>query len=62
MIEKILREVWKYFHFNLKQTRKSKNPGKNFFALNNTHYNDINRYSRSEKTMNIKSFQSFEAS
>ena len=31
-------------HFNLKQTRKSKNPDKNFFALNNTHYNDINIY------------------
>ena len=32
--------------FDLKQTRKNKNPGKNFFALNDTHYNDINRYHR----------------
>ena len=32
------------FHFDLKQTRKNKNPGKNFYVLNNTHYNDINRY------------------
>ena len=51
-----LRSVWKYFHFNLKQTRKSKNPGKNFFALNNTHYNDINRYYQSNLDFfNIKS-------
>ena len=33
------------FYFDLKQTRKkNKNIDKNFFALNNTHYNDINRY------------------
>ena len=37
--------VWKYFHFDLRQTRKNKNPDKNFFALKNfIHYNDINRY------------------
>ena len=32
---------WKYFHT---KRRKSKNPGKNFFPLNNTHCNDINRF------------------
>jgi len=36
-----LRLVWKYFHFYLKQTGNNKNPGKNFFALNNTHFNNI---------------------
>ena len=30
--------------FILNQLEKDKNPGKNFFALNNTHNNDINRY------------------
>ena len=30
--------------FILNQLEKDKNPGKNFFALNNTHNNGINRY------------------
>jgi len=43
------------FRFDLKQTRKNKNPGKNFYVLNNTHYNDINRYKKSnEQTHLIK--------
>ena len=28
----------------LNKLEKNKNPGKNLFTLNNTHYNDINRY------------------
>ena len=30
--------------FDLKQTRKIKNPAQKLFVLNDTHYNNINRY------------------
>ena len=38
------------------KTRKNKNPGKNVFALNNTHYNDINRYLIRFNLFNYKFF------
>ena len=38
------KSIFTFFHFDLKQTRKNTNPGKNFFGLINTHHNDINRY------------------
>ena len=39
-----MRSVWKYFHLDLKQTKKSEHPIKKIFALNNTQYIDINKY------------------
>ena len=40
--------------FILFLNKLNKNPGKNFFALNKTHFNDINRYFVTEfKTFGI---------
>ena len=33
---------------------QNKNPGKNFFALNNTHFSDINRYITSSRIQILK--------